>query len=89
MTEALITDKVVSFFFYLSSIDRDGAGHHSLQVTAETDSLHGDDGFLGQNGSGVKAKWIKKTETSQVSTVTYISAKEHLLVFVFRVRLVG
>lgn len=46
----------MTFSQYLSSIDGDRTGHHSLQVTAETDSLHRDDGFLGQDGSGVKFK---------------------------------
>lgn len=50
------SDAFIFYFFYLSSIDRDGAGHNSFQVTAETDSLHRDDGLLGQNGPGAKTK---------------------------------
>lgn len=79
----------VCFFFYLSSIDGDGAGHHSLQVTAEADSFHRDDGFLGQNGSGVKIKYMKSKKNSNVSSWTYFSAEQHLLVCVLRVGLVG
>lgn len=34
--------------FYLSSISGNGVGHDTFQVTAETDTLHWDDGFLSQ-----------------------------------------
>lgn len=33
---------------YLSSISRDGAGHNSLQITAETDTFYRDDRLLSQ-----------------------------------------
>ena len=39
---------------YLSSVGRHGAGHNSLQVTAETDSFHRDDGLLSQYCSRVE-----------------------------------
>ena len=39
---------------YLPSVDRDGAGHDSLQVTAETNSFHRDDGLLSQDCSIVE-----------------------------------
>lgn len=56
------------WLFYLSSIDRDGTGHNSLQITAETDSFYWDDGFLCQYCSTIKktriyfSRWIKKGE---------------------------
>lgn len=33
---------------YLSSISRDGAGQNSLQITAEADPFHRDNGLLSQ-----------------------------------------
>lgn len=34
----------------LSCIAGDGGGHESLQIAAETDALHRDDGLLGEHG---------------------------------------
>lgn len=36
---------------YLSGVRWDGAGHDSLQVTAETDAFHWDDRLLSQDCS--------------------------------------
>lgn len=36
---------------YLPGISRHPPGHHPLQVTGQTHSLHCDDGLLGQDGA--------------------------------------
>lgn len=53
-------DRRVEEISYLSSIDRDGAGHNSLQVTAQTDSFYRDDSLLSQYCSRVERNLEKK-----------------------------
>ncbi len=38
------------WFADLSCVVGDGGGHDSLQIAAETDALHRDDGLLGEHG---------------------------------------
>ena len=42
---------VCVFSYYLPCVGGHSPGHHSLQVAAQTDALHCDDGLLGQDGS--------------------------------------
>ncbi len=77
---------------YLSSVGRDGAGHNSLQVTAQTVSFHRDDSLLSQYCPGVERDL--KQSRSKVCNASEIHNRigfkntvlcKNLLVFVLRV----
>lgn len=83
---------------YLSSIRRDGTGHNSLQVTAETDPFHRDDSFLGQNCSKDDEIMVKKNSLNNLKlqaqsvyktrinvTTVCNKCKHNLLFWIFRV----
>lgn len=42
---------IIFLFFYLPGIGRHPPGHHPLQVAAQADALHSDDGLLGEDGA--------------------------------------
>ena len=56
------------FSFHLPCVGGHSPCHHSFQVAAQTDTLHCDDGLLGQDGA---AWWGYKSITTNCLSHTY------------------